>query len=174
MLADAQQAHGPPASSRALLYLKRCSWLALLWLAFNGADVRSWIVGAPTVLVAAWVSLKLPPIAQRMPSLGGVLAFAAFFLRESLRGAWEVALQALQPRLTIAPTVVFFSHRLPPGGARLFFAGAISLLPGTAVIAIDDARITVHALNPSPRIEWELRELEEHVARLFGHPHRDS
>ncbi|MBL9136169.1 MAG: Na+/H+ antiporter subunit E [Verrucomicrobiales bacterium] len=152
---------------RAFRLLRRAGWMALLWFVLNGSDARSWIVGAPSVLLSAWVSLRLIPSAPPSLSLRGTLAFAVFFLRESLRGGWDVARLALRPRLTLAPAVVSFSHRLPSGGARLLFAGAVSLLPGTAVIAIEDGHIQIHALNPSPRIEGELRELEDHVIRLF-------
>jgi multicomponent Na+:H+ antiporter subunit E len=59
---------------------------------------------------------------------------------------------------------------LPSGAARLFFCGTFSLLPGTAVVAISETSLCVHALNFSPQVEEELRELERRVAVLFGLP----
>jgi multisubunit Na+/H+ antiporter MnhE subunit len=50
----------------------------------------------------------------------------------------------------------------------LLFCASISLLPGTAVVAITDGSIRVHVLDASPRVDDELRELEDRVAALFG------
>jgi multisubunit Na+/H+ antiporter MnhE subunit len=50
----------------------------------------------------------------------------------------------------------------------LFFCSAISLLPGTAVVAIAETKVCIHVLDASPRVEEELRELERRVAALFG------
>jgi multisubunit Na+/H+ antiporter MnhE subunit len=50
----------------------------------------------------------------------------------------------------------------------LFFCSAISLLPGTAVVAIADRNICVHVLDDSTSVEEELRELERRVGALFA------
>ena len=70
---------------------------------------------------------------------GGALDFAGFFLRESVRGGWDVARRAISPGLALSPAIVCYSFHLPPGPSRLFFCSAISLLPGTAVVAIADS-----------------------------------
>lgn len=126
------------------------------------------MVGGPVVIAAAWISVKLLPVIPWHWSAGGALAFAGFFLRESLRGGWDVARRALSPQLALAPAIVCVPFHLPPGAARLFFCSAISLLPGTAVVAIAENNLCVHALDYSPRVEEELRDLELRVAALFG------
>jgi multicomponent Na+:H+ antiporter subunit E len=146
----------------------RLGLYALVWLGLNGADGSSWIVGGPVVIAAAWTSVKLLPTVRWHWSVGGALAFAGWFLRESLRGGWDVACRALSPKLALSPTILCVPFHLPPGAARLFFCGAISLLPGTAVVAITEKSLCVHALDYSPRVEAELRELESRVAALFG------
>jgi multicomponent Na+:H+ antiporter subunit E len=142
--------------------------MALIWLGLNGADWSSWIVGGPVVFTAAWISVKLLPDIPWHWSAGGAISFAGWFLRESLRGGWDVAWRALSPKLALSPAIVCVPLHLPPGAARLFFCGAISLLPGTAVVAITKKSLCVHALDYSPRVEEELRELEGRVAALFG------
>ena len=142
--------------------------MALVWLGMNGTDWRSWLVGGPVVFAAAWVSVTLLPDTRWRLSAGGAIAFAGFFLRESLRGGWDVAWRALSPALPLSPAIVCFPLHLPPGPGRLLFCGAISLLPGTAVVAIADGSICIHVLETSPGVEEELRELEAHVAALFG------
>ncbi len=161
----ARPAHTPAVAGR---FIARLALMALVWLGMNGTDWSSWLVGGPVVFAAAWVSVRLLPDTRWRLSAGGAIAFAGFFLRESLRGGWDVAWRALSPALPLSPAVVCFPLHLPPGSARLLFCGAISLLPGTAVVAITAGSICVHVLDASPRVEEELRELEDHVAALFG------
>jgi multicomponent Na+:H+ antiporter subunit E len=142
--------------------------MSLIWLGLNGADWSSWIVGGPVAFTAAWISVKLLPALPWHWSVRGAIAFAGFFLRESLRGGWDVACRALSPKLAFSPAILCVPFHLPPGAARLFFCGAISLLPGTAVVAIGGGNLCVHALDFSPRVEEEIRELERRVAALFG------
>ena len=120
------------------------------------------------MLAAAWISVKLLPSVSWRWSLRGALAFAAYFFRESVRGGWDVARRAISPGLALSPAIVCHSFHLPTGPSRLFFCSAISLLPGTAVVAIADSNICVHVLHHSSSVEEELRELEWRVGALFG------
>ncbi len=149
-------------------YLVRAVWMALLWLGLNGLDGNSWIVGTPVVLVATWISVKLLPSVSWRWSLRGALVFAAYFLRQSVLGGWDVARRAISPRLALSPTIVCHPCQLPSGPSRLFFCSAISLLPGTAVVAIAESNISVHVLDDSTSVAEELRELERRVGGLFG------
>lgn len=142
--------------------------LALVWLGLNGADWSSWMVGLPALLAATWISVKLSPASPWRWSPGGAFRFAGYFLRESLRGAWEVACMALAPRLRLRPALVCYECGLSHASARFLFCNAISLLPGTAVVAMQDRRITVHVLRDSPAVAEELRSLELRVADMFG------
>ncbi len=148
--------------------LVRALGLALVWVGLNGLDAASWRIGAPVVLLAAWVSMRLLPAGSWRWSGRGAAVFAAYFLRESLRGGWDVAWRALSPGLGLSPALVSHPLRLPPGPWRLFFCSTISLLPGTAVVAIGDRHVCVHVLDNSPAAAEELRKLEGHVAALFG------
>jgi len=168
MTAIPQQAQPPPPSTLAGRFLARLVLMALIWLGLNGRDWSSWIVGGPVALAAAWISVKLLPAISWHWSVGGALNFSGFFLRESVRGGWDVARRAVSPGLALSPAIVCHSFHLPPGPSRLFFCSAISLLPGTAVVAIADGNICVHVLDHSSSMEEELRELERRVGALFG------
>ncbi len=61
-----------------------------------------------------------------------------------------------------------YALRLPVGAPRWLFCGTVSLLPGTAVVAIEDDRILVHVLNSEAHAQAELHALEVRVAALFG------
>lgn len=148
--------------------LTRGALFAALWWLLNGGDVRSWVVGGPVVLAATALSLRLRPEQSWRWRLAGVLPMAWFFLRESVRGGFDVARRALRPSLPLNPGVLRFSTRLPAGSSRLFFAGLISLLPGTLVLCLEEDALQIHALDAGPGVDTELRALERRVAALFG------
>lgn len=148
--------------------LARAALFAALWWLLNGADARSWVVGGPVVLAAAAVSARLRPEQRWRWRLPGVLPMAWLFLRESVRGGFDVAQRALRPSLPLRPGVLIFRTRLPPGSARLLFLGLISLLPGTLVMGLEDDALQIHALDAGPGTETELRVLEQRVAALSG------
>jgi multicomponent Na+:H+ antiporter subunit E len=148
--------------------LTRMAFFATLWWLLNGGDAHSWVVGGPVVLAVTALSLSLRPEQTWRWRLAGVLPMAWFFLRESMRGGFDVALRALRPSRPLNPGVLRFCTRLPAGSARLFFAALISLLPGTLVLGIEEEALQIHALDAGPGAELELRALEERVAALFG------
>ena len=168
MTAITPQANSRQPPALAGRFLVRCVLMALIWLGLNGADWSSWIVGGPVVIAAAWISVKLLPDIPWHWTVGWGIAFAGFFLRESLRGGWDVATRALSPTLSLSPAIVTYPLHLPTGPARLFFCSVISLLPGTAVVAIGKENLSIHVLDLSPGFEKEMRDLERRVASLFG------
>lgn len=161
---------GPKAATpvRLVRLAGRVALFAALWWLLNGGDARSWVVGGPVVLAAAALSLWLQPERTWRWRWAGVLPMAWFFLRESVRGGFDVARRALRPNPALQPGVLRFRTRLPGGSARLLFMGLNSLLPGTLVMGLEDDMLQVHALDCSPGVETELRALEQRVARLFG------
>jgi len=142
--------------------------MALVWLGLNGTDWRSWIVGGPTVLAAAWLSVRLLPASTWRWSVGEVIRFGGYFLRESLRGGWWVARHALSARLAVSPGLLRHQFRLPPGPARWFFCSTVSLMPGTAVVAIGGDSLCAHVLDLALQSPEDLKDLEGRVAALFG------
>jgi multicomponent Na+:H+ antiporter subunit E len=148
--------------------LTRVAFFAALWWLLAGGDAPSWIVGGPVVLAATALSLRLRPERSWRWRRAGVLPMAWFFLRESVRGGFDVALRALRPSLPLNPGVLRFRTRLPAGSPRLFFVGLISLLPGTLVIGFEEATLQIHALEAGPGAKEGLLALEHRVAALFG------
>ena len=168
MTTHAVPSRTPPPPVVAWRFLARLALLALIWLGLNGADWRSWMVGGPMVLAGAWLSVWLLPAIPWRWSVGGAIRFAPFFLRESWRGGWSVARHAFSTPLRISPGLIRHKFRLPPGPARWFFCNTISLLPGTAAVAIEGDLLCAHVLDLSPQSAEELRDLEGRIAALFG------
>jgi multicomponent Na+:H+ antiporter subunit E len=142
-------------------------WSLLWWLISEG-DAASWLVGFPTVLAAAGVSLWLAPTSVWRWQIRGVVPFAWYFGRASLDGGFDVAWRALHPHLPIEPGLIEYRTRLPEGTARVFFANAISLCPGTVSASMRGDRLTIHVLDLRHEVVARLGDLEQKVAVLFG------
>jgi multicomponent Na+:H+ antiporter subunit E len=144
--------------------LLRASFFVLLWWALTGGPVASWKVGIPVVLAAtAMSSLMLPSLSW---SLKGLVSFAAFFVWQSLRGGADVALRAIDPRLPIAPKLIEFPLRLPPGLPRVMFVNIASLLPGTLSADLIGNVLKVHVLDGDSDHRAELETLERRVLQM--------
>jgi multicomponent Na+:H+ antiporter subunit E len=133
----------------------------------NGNDLGSWLIGAPTVVAAAGLSALLRADPKPRLRWRGLLPFAGFLLRESIRGGWDVAWRVIHPRLPVAPGFIRFATVLPEGPARHLFANVVSLLPGTVAAGFEGDRVIVHAIDVNSGAEPALRAVERRVARLF-------
>lgn len=139
---------------------------AALWLLLTGAEPASLWLGVPVIVVAAWISLRLVTPVQIRPL--GLARFVPLFLFRSLVAGWDVALRALGPGPRLAPVLVDYETTLGAGLPRVFFANALSLLPGTLSADLDGPVVRVHLLYDTPGVRGGLRSLETAVARLFA------
>ncbi|NBC11122.1 MAG: cation transporter [Planctomycetes bacterium] len=150
----------------------RLGLFALLWAVLAGGSASSWIIGAPTVVFATWMSLRLSAASDASGRRGmtpsGLLGFVPLFLLESLRGGLDVAGRVMRPQLRIQPGFHAYAPRLRDPVARIVFLDSISLLPGTLSADLRDDIIQVHALDTASDLDPELERLERAVARLFG------
>ena len=87
-------------------------------------------------------------------------------------GAPEVQLvwKALRPRPDLRPVVLDIPLRLPEGGARLFLAATLNLLPGTLSAGLQGGHLRIHVLDQRFPVEAEVRAVETRIARLLGLP----
>lgn len=145
----------------------RTAWLTLIWLIVAGPEPGTWIVGVPTVAVAAWASLQLaPPLPYRIAWLA-IPRFVGYFLSESLRGGGDVAMRTLAPRLRIHPGQLRYTTGLPDGMPMALFAGCVSLLPGTLSIHVDGRNLLLHVLDTESDPAPQLRKLERHIGSML-------
>jgi multicomponent Na+:H+ antiporter subunit E len=119
-------------------------------------------------VVIAWIlSIRLPgppfPALRAIPAL----AFMPFFIAQSVRGGFDVALRAFGFR-TSAPEFLEYRTRIRSPTARVAFVNAISLLPGTFTAALQDDRLTIHVLDAEESLSARLRPLEDRIASIFG------
>jgi len=148
--------------------LSRGVVLSLIWWMLSDGAATSWWIGVPAVLLALGASIVLIPITAF--NWLELLRFAPFFLLHSLLGGIDVARRAFPRRIPIAPVVVEYPLRLPPGPAQVFMANTVSLLPGTLVAGLDNNVLNVHVLAKETEFLTELEIVEQRVARIFDTP----
>jgi multicomponent Na+:H+ antiporter subunit E len=148
--------------------LGRLPLFALLWLILAGAAPGSWLIGVPTVALAALASVRLARGRQLTLSPIGAARFVPYFLWQSLRGGLDVAARVLRPRLRIAPGLQQYPLRLTTPQAQVFFLDAISLLPGTLSADLRGCTVELHALDASIDLTPGIADLERRVGRVFG------
>lgn len=88
----------------------------------------------------------------------------------SLLGGADVARRAFQPNLPIAPDLIEYPLRLPPGLPLVFMTNTVNLLPGTLTAEFDEGVLKVHVLDRHNDYTTELETLEQRVAQIFGTP----
>lgn len=155
--------------SRGLLF-------SLIWWILADGTPASWLVGVPTVFIAVATSVMLvPPVSVAWWEL---LRFVPFFLERSLLGGADVARRAFQPSLPLAPALIAYPLRLPPGLAQVLMANIVSLLPGTLCAVLDRNVLEVHVLDQGAGFWAELQAVEQRVARMLklrlSNPPRDE
>jgi multicomponent Na+:H+ antiporter subunit E len=141
---------------------------ALIWFVLTGDDWRSWMVGLPVVLVAAWSAVRLRGSGKQRMRLPGLLRFLPFFVWESVLGGIDVVSRVMRPKMRIAPGFIDYRMRLDQPSARLLFVNSLSLLPGTLAADLDGDSLRIHALDLGVDLEDELVRLERAVAAVYG------
>ena len=168
-----EQAAIAPGSKRAPGFvlsdtLPALAIAALVWLLLSGDNWQSWLVGLPTVLLAAWSAVRLRGSDEGRMHLSGLLRFLPLFIKESVLGGIDVVSRVMRPTMRIAPG--FFDYRigLSQPSARLLFLNTLSLLPGTLTSDLDGDMLRIHALDREADLEQELARLERAVAAVYG------
>ena len=148
--------------------LARTAILALLWWIIAQGQVGAWLIGLPAVALAVMVSVYFGGTDLPRVSLAGLPGFVALFLRESVRGGFDVARRTLAPRLRIQPGFKNYRLQLNDPSERILLTNCISLLPGTLAARLEGDRVELHLLDAGEDPEPGLRRLEQAIARLFG------
>lgn len=154
------------ARSTGSSIVTRSVLFTLVWWILADGVVSSWWIGVPAVLLAVISSVALlPPVPLVWYEL---LRFVPIFLMRSLLGGADVAWRVFHPDVPIAPELITYPLRLPPGLSRVFMANTVSLLPGTLSAELGENCLTVHVLDGRQDFLSELESVEQNVARMFG------
>jgi multicomponent Na+:H+ antiporter subunit E len=143
--------------------LARSAGLFALWIVLiRSVYPADLVVGAFTVAVATWLSLRLLPPAAGRVRLGALAARLPRFVWQSVRAGIDVARRAFSPRPSLAPGFLTYPTGLPRGTARNTFAAITSLVPGTLPVHEDASGILYHCLDTRQPVLDDLAA-EEHA-----------
>lgn len=153
--------------------LIRILWLrvllfACLWWILTEGRLDGWLLGGVAVIAATWASVALWPSAAHGVRLTALPGFLAFFLINSVRGGWQVALMALRGRRALQPAFLELPLNLPAGAPQILLTTVLGLMPGTVGIELADDRLRLHVLHQDLPVVAEARALERRIAALFG------
>jgi multicomponent Na+:H+ antiporter subunit E len=158
----------PPGPNGWRVGVRRVVFFAAIWWLLTGGPAESWLLGAPAIALATWISLTLwsaPPL-----SLVGIARFLPYFAVQSLSGASDVAVRALRPRMPLRPGLVRHRVRVPEGVCRVALANVISMLPGTLSADLIGDELVIHALDTGQDLHAMVIDLEPRIAAMFGVP----
>lgn len=148
-------------------WMTRISVLAALWWVLTSGNPGSWIIGAPVVLLAAYLSMYLRSTRVFNVSPLGLCQYLVFFVVESIRGGVDVARRAFLPGQHINPHFVSYRTGLPSGLPREILVNTLSLLPGTITANIEGDLLTLHALAYDMQPLESAKTCEQRVAAVF-------
>ena len=143
----------------------------VIWLLLTNSDPASLLIGLPAIAGALILARSLAPAKARTLSVSGMLGFIPYFLRESLRGGWNVARATLSPRMRLTPFFVDYRISLDNDGGRIFFTNCVSLLPGTLAAKLDGRHLRVHVLDDRSDPLRDLEQLEARIEAIFPERH---
>jgi multicomponent Na+:H+ antiporter subunit E len=142
--------------------------LGLLWIALAGDFAAGWIIGLPSVLVAAAWSARRNRSATTPWRPGGIAVFVPYFLFHSVASGLDVAVRALRPDMRLHPGFIRYKTCLPDGAPRRLFLNTVTLMPGTLSTVLEGAELVVHVLDADGPVQASLRQLERRVAACFA------
>ena len=142
--------------------------LAGLWWMLTEGDAGSWVVGVPAIVAALVVRRTYPSPPPWGLSLPGLMGFAVFFVRESLRGGVDVAGRVFRRELPIRPAFLRYRLVLPEGSGRVLMVNVVSLLPGTLAADLSGDDLIVQVLDDRAAVGEELTELESRIGHLLA------
>jgi len=155
-------------TTNGMSFLSRTLLFFLIWWTLTDGAMASLWIGAPAVILAVIVSIRLLP--HTSFSWFQFLFFIPFFLKHSLLGGIDVAWRAFHPDMPIAPDLIEYKMQLPAELSQVFMAIIVNLLPGTLSVTIKNNALKVHVLDNQTAYLSEIEAVELRVARLFAVP----
>jgi len=123
-----------------------------------------------SLALAVWAARFLWPHAGPHHSslhMARIPGFALLTAKRIVIAAAQVLRIVMDPRLPIEPFVVRQTVHFDEEAARVVYANAITITPGTLTLDVDGDAVTVHALGPELARDVVDGTLARDVARLF-------
>lgn len=150
-----------------LAFLIRTVVLAGIWWVLT-ENRGGWGFGVPAAVAVACLSLLLTPPATHALRVYHLPGFVLFFLVQSLRAGWDVAVRTISPSLPLQPAILSVPLMLPAGAPTWWLMLVVSLLPGTLSTHLNGRTLELHCLDEGLDVVADIREAERRLALLFG------
>ncbi len=137
------------------------------WWILSGGALGSWLVGGPVVVLVAIAVRRWRPDRAQEVHWPAVPSFVLFFLGRSLIAGVDVARRTLLPSMPLAPAVLSYRTSLPNGTPMVFFAGVVSLLPGSLSVSVNHSTVDVHVLDNAMDTQRDLEQVEQRISAIF-------
>lgn len=150
-----------------------CVVLSILWLLLSGhfTDPLLLSLGAVSVVAVVFIAHRMDVIDHEGHpvhlSWRAILYFP-WLIKEIVKANFDVAKAILSLPGGIEPKVFSVTASQPSELGRVVYANSITLTPGTVTIALDDNRLTVHALTTGAKEGVESGEMDRRVSALEG------
>lgn len=145
-----------------------------LWLLLCQFRADFLLPGIAAAALAATSSRLIWRKGGRRLSLFGLPGYLLHFLWRSLVGGVDVAARAFHPRLPLSLGFLRYCFRSADGTEQVAFSDAVTLMPGTLVVRLDQKEALFHVLSTETTSREELEEEERHVKGLFQRGGRDG
>ncbi|MFN2321417.1 MAG: Na+/H+ antiporter subunit E [Trueperaceae bacterium] len=120
-----------------------------------------------SVALAFWSTRFLGPVRGPVVHPGRGLAFAARHVFRIVAAASHVLRVVFDPKLPIDPVVVELTVPLGHDAARVAYANAVTITPGTLTVDVDGDAFVVHCLDAALADELRAGTVAGEVAVLF-------
>ncbi|MAL98750.1 Na+/H+ antiporter subunit E [Hydrocarboniclastica marina] len=161
-----------------VIWLRAITVRALLagaaWWIISEGQLAAVVVGLIAVAIAVCFSLYLAPPRSRQINPWKLVLFIGYFLARSLLAGFDVGRRILHPALPITPTFVRVPLALPADRSRWLLVQALSLVPGTLSVAIEEDELVLHCLNRDDAIDEHVRAMEARIGPIFWLPQRSQ
>ncbi len=165
-----KKVRSPDRTTKLLDVTLRVASFVVIWWLLTQGDTESWVVGVPSIILAALLSLHTLPLGEWRWNIRplGTLQFLLYFLRQSVISSVDVARRVMHPAMPLQPGLVEYKYRITGEHARVLMANTTSLLPGTLSVELADDKLLVHSLDVGADVQGELRILEKRIAAIYG------
>lgn len=139
--------------------------LSVGWFILVGGQLSDlWFV-ALIIILTTIISLYCIPEGVWNLKPFAVLAFIPFFIKNSIRGGWDVARRTFYRSIPLSPD--FITVNLSKDKAKdLILIWTISLLPGTASCEIQGETLIVHVLDKNLPVAEEIEILQKQISKF--------
>ena len=125
--------------------------LFLLWLGLSGHYEPLMItIGVVSVFLVVFIALRMEVVDHESHPIhltGRLFRFWGYLSHEIVLSNIDVIKRILTPGKSISPQMITLPLTQKSDLAKVIYANAITLTPGTVSVQLDDDTITVHALS---------------------------